>query len=141
MLYDRVMKNLQKRIKHMNSFINARLKENWENLLKIHFQGLRSRVPPMSWVPGLRSRISPSRSRVSVSGPTYEMGLGSQVSDPTKSPMFRVPLFGYVNIFIINNWSLSETRRSLRNLYETFLRYISTPSPYLFVFLSCETFE
>ena len=74
MLYDRVMKNLQKRIKHMNSFINARLKENWENLLKIHFQGLRSRVPPLG------SQVSRPRSHLWVG--SRVSGLGYHLQGP-----------------------------------------------------------
>ena len=60
----------------MNSFIKARFRENWENFLKIHFQGYGFRVSgPTFRVPGLGSY-----------GPTYEVGTGSRVLDPT----FRV---------------------------------------------------
>ena len=80
MLYDRVMGNIQnrrKRIKQMNSFIHARLQKK---LRKFAENSLTFRVP------GLRSRIPLSGSRVSDLGSTSELGPGSRVSGPT----FRV---------------------------------------------------
>ena len=75
MIYDKVTKNIQyrhERIKHMNSFINARLQRKLRKFAENPLSGSR------------------------VSGPTYEMGPGSSVSDHTKSLGSRVPLFGYV---------------------------------------------
>ena len=65
MLYDRVMKNMQnrhKRIKHMNSSINARLQRRLRKFAENPLSGFR------------------------VSGLTYELGPGSRVSGLT----FRV---------------------------------------------------
>ena len=95
MLYDRVMKSIRnrhKRIKHMNSVINARLQRKLrkfaENPLSgsrvsgptFRASGLGSWVPPVSWVPGLGSRVPP---------------LEFRVSGTTKSPGSPVQLFGY----------------------------------------------
>ena len=69
MLYDRVMKNVQnrhKRIKHMNSFINARLQRKLRKFAENPLSG--SRVPPMSWVPDLGSWVPPLGYRVSDPG-------------------------------------------------------------------------
>ena len=88
MLYDRVMRNIQKRykrIKHINSFINARLQrkprkfaekpisgsrvpgpiyeldlESWVLGPTFRFLGIGSWVPPMNWVPGIGSRVPPT---------------------------------------------------------------------------------
>ena len=64
------VQNRPKRIKQMNSFINARfqreLRKFVENPLSGSLvSGLGSRVPPLSWVSGLKSRVPPLGSRVS----------------------------------------------------------------------------
>ena len=77
MLYDRVMRNIQnrhKRIKHMNSLINARLQRK-----------SRKFAENPIWVTRLGSRVP---------APTYEMGPGSRVSGPTNNPGSRVRPFG-----------------------------------------------
>ena len=88
MLYDRVMRNIQnrhKRIKHMNLVINARfqrkLRKFAENPLPgSHVSGLGSRLPPMSWIPGLRFQVP---------GPIYQIAPESRVLRPTNSPRSR----------------------------------------------------
>ena len=52
-------------------------------------------VPPMRWVLGLGSLVSPFGSRVSVPGLIHIMGPRSWVSGTTKSLGSRVPFFGY----------------------------------------------
>ena len=76
MLYDRVMKNIEnrhKRIKHMNSFINARLQRKLRKFAGNPLSG--------SQVPGLGSHLQGPRSQVP--GPTYELGSGSWVTGTT----------------------------------------------------------
>ena len=62
MLYDRVIKIIQnrhKRIKLVNSFINARLQRKLRKFAENPLSGSRSQVPPVRWVPVLGSRVSP----------------------------------------------------------------------------------
>ena len=99
MFYDRVIRNIQNRhklIKHMNSFIKARIQRKLRKFPENPFSGSRvsgptirvpdlgSQVPPMSWIPGLGSRV-PSKKWVP--------SLRCQV--PPTVPVSRVPLIGY----------------------------------------------
>ena len=111
MLYDSVMRNIKnrhKRIKQVNSFINAGFQRNLRTFVKnplsgspvlgleSHFQGFGSRFPDSTSGLGPGSRVSSPTFRVP--RPTYELGPRSRVSDPTNSPGSQVPLFGYANI-------------------------------------------
>ena len=88
MLYDGVMRNMQnrhKRIKHMNLFINARfqrkLRKFAENPLpRSHVSGVGSRLPPMTWIPGLRFQVPE---------PIYQIAPESRVLGPTNSQRSR----------------------------------------------------
>ena len=80
MLYDSVMRNIKnrhKRIKQVNSFINARFQRNLRTFVKNPLSG--------SPVLGLESHFQ---------------GFGSRFPDSTSGlgPGSRVPLFGYANI-------------------------------------------
>ena len=72
MLYDRVMKNMQnrhKRIKHMNSSINARLQRRLRKFAENPLSGFR--VSGLTYELGPGSRVSPSESWDS--GPTFRI--------------------------------------------------------------------
>ena len=90
-----MIQNRHKRIKHMNSFINAKRQRKLgkfsENLLsRSQVSGFESwvpslgfRDPAMNCVPGLRARVSSLESQVSGFGPTHNMCPGSRASVPT----------------------------------------------------------
>ena len=59
----------------------------------ISVSGLGSHLSHKCWVLDLESHLKGLGSWVS--GPTYEIGPGSRVSDPSESPGSRVSLFGY----------------------------------------------
>ena len=106
MLYDRVMRNIQNRHKHikqMNSFINARFQRKLRKFAENPLSGSRSRLSgPTFRVSCLTSEFGPG-SRVSgvtfITGPSYELSPGSRVLGSTNSPGSRVPLFGYAASF------------------------------------------
>ena len=81
MLYDRVMRNMQKRhkrIKQMNSFTNARLQRKLRKFAEKPISGSRVRVPSMSWVSSLGSWIP--RLGSWILGPGSHLWDGSRVS-------------------------------------------------------------
>ena len=96
MLYDRVMRSIQnrhKRIKHMNLFINARFQRKLRKFAENPLPGsqvsrLGSRLPLMSWIPGLRFQVPGLRSQVP--GPIYQIAPESRVLGPTNSARSRV---------------------------------------------------
>ena len=98
MLYDRVMTNIQnrhKRIKQMNSFINAWFQRKLRKFAKNPLSGCRlsgpgSLVWPLSWVLSLESCVPSLWSRVSCPGSylwvgSRVAGLGSHFSNMTFS--------------------------------------------------------
>ena len=110
------MRNIQKRhkrIKHINSFINARLQrkprkfaekpisgsrvpvpiyeldlESWVLGPTFMFLGIGSWVPPMSWLPGIGSRVPPM---------SWLPGIGSRVPPAVRGlGSSEMPFFRYL---------------------------------------------